>query len=69
MLAQDHLSQLGLVPVVHVVLLLALLFFCLLLISAVGVQALLLGLAFDGQIVAKLALLAFFAVAFLEELT
>lgn len=69
MLAQDDLSQLGLVPVIHVVLLLALLVFCLFLVSAVGIQTLLLGLALDSQVVTELALLALFAVALFEELT
>ena len=69
MLAQDDLSQLGLIPVVHVVLLLALVILCLLLISAIRVQTLLLSLAFNSQVVTKFALLALFAVALLEELT
>lgn len=66
--AQHDLSQLSLVPLVHVVLLLGLLFRLLLLVSAVGVQTPLFGLALDGQVVREFAPLALFAVALLEEL-
>lgn len=50
-LAEHNIPQLLFVPVVHVVLLLALLFLFLLLVSAVGVQAPLFGLALDVQVV------------------
>ena len=67
-LAQDDLSQLVLIPLVHVVLLPALFFFLLLLVSVVGVQTPLLGLAFNRQVMAELALLALVAVALFEKL-
>lgn len=67
-LAEHDIAQLLLVPIVYVVLLLALLFLFLLLVSAVGVQTPLLRLALHIEVVRKLAALALFAVALLEEL-
>lgn len=67
-LAEYDIAQLLLVPLIHVVLLLALLLFLLLLVSTVGVQAPLLRLALHVQVVGELASLALFAVALLEKL-
>ena len=67
MLAQDHLLQLLLVPIIHGILLLF--FFLGFFVSSVRVQTSLLCLALDIEIMAEFALLALFTVALLKKLT
>lgn len=66
-LAHDDVSQLGLVPISHVVLLL--LITLVVVVAGVGVQALLLALHADGRVVGELAFFALVAGALFEELT
>lgn len=63
--AQDHISQLGFVPLFHGILLLSVITFC---ISRIRVQVPLCRLSLHAEVVAEFAFFALFAMALLEKL-